>query len=529
MKKKVLSVALASALFVGAAASASAVVWGDWDSSSKSGDDADITALAFTEKSYTIKNGDDPKNMNEVLTAYAGDKKIVQEPDLEWEISENDLAFELNTEDNKATVAAFENKGSAVITVTANDGKVKATCKVVAAPLTKATGFKFEKSTYALTAGTYVANKDIQEPVNTPADGNTVKLVATPTDAKFSDIQKKEFENMQLALVASRNISVKDGNQLLVNIEQDQVLAVSKAGNADGKFKFDKETLKEMYAGVTNARLVVVENGTFGFATTGGTVNNGVVVNGSRSTPVKYDSSKEYAKIDFPAYDSDKIGKTISRDVRASTELAKPATRAGRSGSITIEVGQKVDLGDYVKYGPSDANYNREIEGSWSIDYYNAASTDDDFAVLNEDRDAVLGVAEGRVKAVATFRTIDGKAMEIEVPINVVARGAKSEPETPVATTESATLAIGGTYWAESGNENTEWTVDNDNVTIVPEKGAGCKIFAKKAGTATVTGTVDGEVVKTVNVTITAAGATTPDVPSEANPSTGDSLLAFLF
>ena len=104
MKKKVLSVVLASALFAGAAASASAVVWGDWDSSSKSGDDTDITALAFTEKSYTIHNGDDPKDMNEVVTAYAGDNKIVQEPELEWEISENDLAFELNTEDIKASV-----------------------------------------------------------------------------------------------------------------------------------------------------------------------------------------------------------------------------------------------------------------------------------------------------------------------------------------------------------------------------------------------------------------------------------------
>ena len=107
MKKKVLSVALASALFAGAAVAASAQVWGDWDSSSKSGDDADITALAFTESSYTIRNGGDPKNMLEVITAYAGDKAIVQEPDLEWEISENDLVFELNTEDNGATVAAL--------------------------------------------------------------------------------------------------------------------------------------------------------------------------------------------------------------------------------------------------------------------------------------------------------------------------------------------------------------------------------------------------------------------------------------
>ncbi len=524
MKKKVLSVVLASALFAGAAASASAVVWGDWDSSSKSGDDTDITALAFTEKSYTIHNGDDPKDMNEVVTAYAGDNKIVQEPELEWEISENDLAFELNTEDNKATVAAFENKGSATITVTANDGKVKATCKVVAAPLVKATGFKFEKSTYTIPTGTYVANKDIAYTEVNP-DGYTVKLVSTPTDAKFSDVQKKEFANMQIALVASKDVNVKDVPQ--VDIEKDTIVALSGTGNEEGKFTFRANDLQNMYAGLTNARLVVIQNGSRTVRDANNPGNQAEAIAEVVDTSA-YKSDGEYTKIDFPAYDSDKTGKTISRDVRASTETARPATRAGRSGAITIEVGQKVDLDDFVKYGPSNANFNKSV-GAWTIDYYNAASTDDDFAVLNDGRDKVLGVAVGRVKAVATFTAVDGKTMEVEVPINVVARGASSKPSTPVATTESATLAIGGTYWAESGNENTEWTVDNDNVTIVPEKGAGCKIFAKKAGTATVTGTVDGEVVKTVNVTITAAGTTTPDVPSEANPSTGDSLLAFLF
>ena len=239
MKKKVLSVVLASALFAGAAVSASAIVWGDWDSSSKSGDDSDITALAFTEKSYTIRNGADPKNMNEVITAYAGDKAIVQEPELEWEISENDLAFELNTEDNKATVAAFENKGSATITVTANEGKVKATCKVVAAPLIKATGFKFEHSTYTLPTGIYVADKSVQTIGATDLDDKTIKLVSTPTDAVFSDFQKREFDNMQIALVASKDFEQKDKNgNVIVSISKNDVLAVSDS-NDENKFKFN--------------------------------------------------------------------------------------------------------------------------------------------------------------------------------------------------------------------------------------------------------------------------------------------------
>ena len=522
MKKKVLSVVLASALFAGAAVSASAIVWGDWDSSSKSGDDSDITALAFTEKSYTIRNGAAPKNMNEVITAYAGDKAIVQEPELEWEISENDLAFELNTEDNKATVAAFENKGSATITVTANEGKVKATCKVVAAPLIKATGFKFEHSTYTLPTGIYVADKSVQTIGATDLDDKTIKLVSTPTDAVFSDFQKREFDNMQIALVASKDFEQKDKNgNVIVSISKNDVLAVSDS-NDENKFKFNASTLAGLYAGVTNARLIVVKAGSVQ------AISNSGVTRAAGAPVTSIAGSEDFTKVEFSAYDADKTGKTIARDVRAATEMGRPAERAGRTGTITIEVGQKADLGDYVKYGPTNANVKKEV-GQWTIDYYNAAATDDDFAVLNDDKDAVLGVAVGRVKAVTTFEKPDGSTMEVEVPINVVARGAKSEPETPVATTESATLAIGGTYWAESGNENTEWTVDNDNVTIVPEKGAGCKIFAKKAGTATVTGTVDGEVVKTVNVTITAAGTTTPDVPSEANPSTGDSLLAFLF
>lgn len=509
MKKKVLSVALASALFVGAAASASAVVWGPWDNSSKSGENADITALAFTEASYTIRNGAGPKNMLEVITAYAGDKAIVQEPDLEWEISENDLIFELNTEDNGATVAAYENSGSAVVTVTANEGKVKASCKVVAAPLIKATGFKFEKTTYTLPSGEYAVNQGI-------------KIVPTPSNAYFSDEQIASLTNANtvIDLVATKEIKNKNNGK---EYDADQVIIRAVHGEDDDAdregvvFTFQGQpaaptstaaltdpkvpTLRQAFTNVTSARLVIKDLGATG---------------------------DDKTKVWFPAYDPDKTGKFVSRDVRASTNIAKKATRAGRTGAITIEVGQSVKLEDYVKFGPTDANVGKDLS-TWSIDYYNAASTDDDYAVLNDEAKKVLGVAVGRVKAVTTFTAPDGKTIEVEVPINVVARGASSKPSTPVATTESATLAIGGTYWAESGNENTEWTVDNDNVTIVPEKGAGCKIFAKKAGTATVTGTVDGEVVKTVNVTITAAGATTPDVPSEANPSTGDSLLAFLF
>lgn len=509
MKKKVLSVVLASALFAGAAVSASAAVWGSWESSSKSGEDTDITDLAFTESTYTIRNGADPKNMLEVITAYAGNNKVVQEPELEWEISDNDLVFDLNTEDNKADVSAYENKGTATITVTANDGKVKATCKVVAAPLVKATGFKFENSSYSLPSGTYVVNKTID---TVTTEDKEVKLVATPNDAKFSPEQETALSSLKIALVASKDVDVNYTTDAraadAIDYNKDTVIALATPTDDVGVYKFSATHLEGLYANVTNARLIVVD----------GTVSVGD----------KVEASKGKAVIEFPAYDPDKSAKTISRDVRGSTELARPAERAGRTGAITIEVGQTAKLGDFVKYGPTNSNINKKVD-TWMIDYYNAAATEDDFAVLNADHDKVMGIAVGRVKAVTTFKKLNGDTIEVEVPINVVARGASSKPSTPVATTESATLAIGGTYWAESGNENTEWTVDNDNVTIVPEKGAGCKIFAKKAGTATVTGTVDGEVVKTVNVTITAAGTTTPDVPSEANPSTGDSLLAFLF
>lgn len=526
MKKKVLSVVLASALFAGGAVAASAQVWGDWDSSSKSGENADITDLAFTEASYTIRNGADPKNMLEVLTAYAGDNKIVQEPDLEWEISDNDLIFELNTEDNGATVAAYENSGSATITVTANEGKVKATCKVVAAPLIKATGFKFEKSSYALPTGMGLNAEgyDLEDKAQTYTVDQTVKLVATPNDSALSDNQKQAFSKMRIALVVTKKVEDKSGNVLGDGAyDIDKVIAVSNTGNKDGEFVFPADTaeraadhalLKEVYSGVTNARLVVIE---------------GDVAEGTKITDKSVDT-----KVNFPAYDSDKSPKDISRDVRASTTLAKAATRAGRTGSITIEVGQSVKPGDFVKYGPTNANVGKGGNGTlskWAIDYYNAAATEDDFAVLNNDADKIMGIAVGRVKAVATFTPLgNGDPIEIEIPINVVARGAKADaPATTEPTTESATLAIGGTYWVESGDANTTWTVDNDNVTILPEVGAGCKVFAKKAGTATVTGKVGDKVVKTVTITIEAAGATTPDVPAEANPSTGDSLLAFLF
>lgn len=521
MKKKVLSVVLASALFAGGAVAASAQVWGDWDSSSKSGDNNDITALAFTAESYTIRNGADPKNMLEVITAYAGNDKIVQEPDLEWEISENSLVFDLNTEDNKADVSAYENSGSATITVTANDGKVKASCKVVAAPLIKATGFKFENASYTLPAGTYWNGSDMEDWTARTKDRD-VKLVATPNDAAVSSSQKASFADMDVVLVATRDLELPSGKARAVDvkvagatgdtIDANTVLAVASLKKDETSvYTFPAAQLAKVYAGVTNARLYVVAKG-------------------SLKVGDEYKSSEDYAKVAFAAYDPDKTGKTITRDVRASTEMIRLAERAGRTGAITIEVGQTATLGDYVKYGPSNCNTDNGVNTPWVIDYYNANYTDDDFAVLNGDGKKVMGVAVGRVKAVTTFTKPDGSTMEVEVPINVVARGANSKPETPdEPTTENATLAIGGTYWVESGDANTTWTVDNDNVTIQPEVGAGCKVFAKKAGTATVTGKVGDKVVKTVTITIEAAGATTPDVPAEANPSTGDSLLAFLF
>lgn len=523
MKKKVLSVLLAAALFAGSAVAVNAQVFGSWPVSSQGGLDEDITSMEFSEKTVTIQNGK-KKDLKELLTVYVNDKKIVQEPELLWEIdADDDLALALRDGDDAGIVDCYEDKGTAVVTVkSVQDESIFAKITVKATPLKKATGFKAEKTTYSFRVGDAGESKvDTGTSSRYYFIGQTVKLVPTPEGSVFSPEQLQVIENLDVALAYGD----KENNYSL-----DATEFVASGTDGDG-YVFKLAGLKD------------ADDPSKGYT------HEYEYVDGSTSKAI-YDSSAEIlisgsgkeGAIEFPTYDGDRNAKTMAaRKVRATTVKAVDAERAARSGAITVEVGKTVTLGDYVKFGPTNCNANNSVDGTWTIIYYNDAATIDDFGVVNDDG-KFLAVAVGKVKAYNTFTPVGGtKTYEIEIPINIVAKGTTITSETDASAMElsltAASLEVAGTTWVEVTNapsdpENIKWTISDTSVaTILPESGAGIKVFAKAPGTATLTMTY-GDVTKTATITVTAAGAVTP-VPAPAgdveNPATGDSLFAHLF
>lgn len=458
MKKKVLSALLAATLFVGMAIPAFA----SFPTSTVAGTDEEITALVFTADSYTVKNGSD-LDLSEKVTAFVGKDKLVQDPTLEWSIEDNnvDLAFTLT---NAGVATASEDKGTAVVTVTANDGKVKATAKLVAAKADAdkkdAVTFKFEKASYTLRTGNYTVT-------------DSVAIVPTSDAYAFTKEQFDALKAAKLTLTDRTGAEVKD-----------VVISFDKLDGNKVIFKVDASAAEADLKSLT-------------FST---------------------------GKVMFP------IGTSTKEQVKSAkavTTAAVAATKFGKTGSVTIEVGQTYDLNKKIKFGPSNYNFGDGID-SWAQVYYNDDAEYDDYAVVNEDG-VVLGVAVGKNKIAATFGE-----QTVEITVNVVAKGALAASEAKLAA-DKAALTVGGTYWLEVKNApsdvaNIKWTVEKNGVaTILPESGAAIKIFAKKAGTAKVTATYNGVEIGTCVVTVTAAGTTTPVKPGVENPATGDSLFANLF
>jgi len=501
MKKKVLSVLLAAALFAGSAVAVNAQVFGKWPVSSQGGLDEDITSMEFSKSVVTIQNGNN-EDLKELLTVYVDDEKIVQEPELLWEIDADDeLALALRDGDESGIVDCYEDKGSAVVTVrSVYDESIFAKITVKASPLKKATGFKAEKVTYPFRVGTEGSDYYFV--------GETVKLVPTPEGSEWSAEQQTVISQLHLEL--------KYGGK-----ENDEP-AYTLTYVADSLSK-------------TECKFELAKNSEYTYK------KDGKIVYDSSADLVIYGDLEDDA-IDFPTYDGDRTSKKIAkRTVRATTIKAVDAVRAARSGAITVEVGKTVKLGDYVKFGPTNHNNNDSVAAdAWTITYYNDASSTDDYGVVDEDG-KFLAVAVGKVKAYNTFnpKGVD-KTYEIEIPINIVAKGTVVTSETQTSAMElsltAASLEVAGTTWVEVTNapsdpENIKWSISDTAVaTILPESGAGIKVFAKAPGTATLTMTY-GNVTKTATITVTAAGAVTP-VPAPGdveNPATGDSLFANLF
>ena len=144
MKKKVLSALLAVCMFAGMAIPALASTV-----SSQAGDSSKVDKLQFTESSYTIKENDkkvfidDDDYTKNLVKAFEGKDKYVPDAEIDFELSSPDGSFALSGN----TVYALEKTGTATLKAIAENDKVVATVKLVAAPglsNTDAKGFRFE-------------------------------------------------------------------------------------------------------------------------------------------------------------------------------------------------------------------------------------------------------------------------------------------------------------------------------------------------------------------------------------------------
>lgn len=473
MKKKILATLLAVCLFVGVAVPA-VMAANAGDASTQGGTSDEITSLKAAKAAYTIEKGSDINLKDEVL-AFCGTKKLceAENVDFEFEMVDPDLAFSLDTD--TGVVVADEEKGTATVVIKANEGKIKTTVKLTAAKAAKdvkATGFIFAESTYTL-------------PVNGTQDASqaTIKIIATPKGASFTDAQKAALE------AGLYNI----GDQ---NTGLDQV---GYAWNDDGEF--------EIYLGDAMSA-VADQKDTFEFA-----------VDFPRNT---VDASV------LPG-DEDYKSTNIVKKTTVKTVEAKDADRVGNSGTVvTIEVGQTKDVSGMFKVGPSDANVHKDV--TYSTDYINDEAEYDDFAKVDEDG-VITGVAVGENKIVATLDANTDKTSFIKV--KVVAAG--SIETTPAGKVEAAAkeLAIGGTTTvkvtdAEEGAKIT-WKVSDSKIAqIAPFEGAETKVYAKSAGTVKVTAMVDGVEIGSVEIVVKAATANN-NGGTTSNPQTGDSLFANLF
>lgn len=465
MKKKVLSALLSVCLFVGIAVPAFAFVGDAYNTSSVGGSDEEITELVFDKESLTIPNSKS-EDLKKLLTAYVGKDKIVQNPQLEWSITDS-LAFGID--DNGVVTNIGEDKGEATVTVKANEKS--ASIKVVAsakAATPNATGFKFSETKYTTTDGATVVD---------------LEIVPTPSGANFTADQKADIEanfGGKLTVSKADGTSAITGAPTFVAADDKAVASVTLSSNDVADYK----------VALTDAQLLRDK-----------------------------DNSKYYSK--------------VTRVSKISVVEGKAAAKVIRTGTAKVEVGDTLDLNDYIAF-TTGANYNKEV--TWSLELYDDNALTEDYAVQNtSDDNMILGVAVGKLKAVATMID-DANACKNDsdavatVIVEVVSRGAIPSIDNASITPTTGAIKVGETLAIEAknvGDAEVSWSVNNGKLATVTMKGTKTTFKALAAGTVTVTAKVGDTVIGTATVTISAADSSKPD--GTGNPQTGDSLFSNLF
>lgn len=378
------------------------------------------------------------------------------------------------------TVDCIDNSGTATITVKELVSGKTASCKVVAA-----------KGASESTAGATNFKFDKSSyTVYTEGDKTVMKVSPTPANASFSP---KQISVLETAISQALLDSVALGVTMTQGTDEDQ-----------------------------NSLLFTIDN--------------------ASESDIKSTAYTLYLKdFAFPKYDKAGESYTINKTVKIQVKEGVPALKVIKKGSVTVEVGKTVDLADYVAFS-SSATYGKVCD--YELTYDNDNSTSMDYAVIGEDGHSLLGVAVGKLKAIAYLRDYPNE--QAIIPIQVVAANTSGSSD-PVDTSKISITPTTGTVQVGSSLNITAknvpegadvvWTISDDSKASVNETGTVGKVTALAAGTVKITATVDGEEVGTASITITGSGSSTPTDPvtppknpnATQNPQTGDSWFSGLF
>lgn len=496
--KKLLATFVSACLLVGTLPAT--VMADDFQTSITGGQDHEITTLKFNQSSYTIPI-DGSIDFADEVTAYVGTTKIVQNPNLDFSFENNStLAFVAYGSE----LTAIETSGSGVMTVTANSGTVvaKVTVNATSNTTTNATGFTLDQSIYTV-------------PVGVEAEDFYLTITPTPTTATFTQAQEQEI----FATLSSAFLDM--GATLSATTIQD--------GN--------KYTLLLTAASLSNI--------------TADQWNATSAETGKLSLEFYYPNSNDSSS-------TSRIVKTFS----VKSAEAVPAVTIGVAAStLSLKVGQTVNLDTYFKYGPSSSNVKKEIV--MYTTYASDAEYFNDYAVLNSSHD-LLGVAVGTVKVVAYLSNEPSQTASITV--NVTATDASTSgttsgttsdttsSTTSDSTTDSSTsddysdislstefFAVNIPFIASLSNvastDSVTWAISDTSVAEASAyEGKNIAITPKKLGSFTLTAYMNGQKIATTTVNVTygttdsADDEVTVTPPSTStNPPTGDSWFKGLF
>lgn len=357
-----------------------APTFADINSSSLLGAGEDATKIVRKKDSLTVKNGD-TINILDYITVLVSNSQLASHDSLIFDIEDNgDLAFS----QDGSEYTANESKGTATAVIKSENEKVVTKIKLNAAKstVTYATGFKYENPSYSIA---------VNGAASTP-DG-VMKLVPTPSGAVFSKAQVDEI----VASVAAVNgiTPTATGTQIT-------------SGAANGQYS----DVVIKLAGTDLASATVTA------------------------------SANQVTRVDAFT-----MGATSSKNARSATTKVAFVQYALKSqiaskGTLTIKVGQTVDLLNNVKQGPSAASTEDDV--SFSVDYYNEAAETFDYATIEGTE--ITGVHTGKVKIIASLAGGATTSFVVNV-VDFSEEAGSNEADAKLALTFSiAKTAVGGSF-----------------------------------------------------------------------------------